>query len=184
MSITPLTSEPASIIAGDTISWKIALPDYPASSGWTLKYKAVCAAGYIAIVSTADGSDHVVSVAKATSAAYTPGTYTLVKYVESATEQVTLAELVLEVKPGIAAKTAAFDNRTHVKKVLDAIEAVLEGRAAVDQQELTIDGTTLKRMPVADLLRLRSLYFGYYRQEKAALDLSKNSGFGKIRVRL
>jgi len=80
MSITPLT-EPTSIIAGDTLSWQISLSDYPATSGWTLKYKAVCAAGYFAITSTASGADHVVSVAKATTAAYIPGIYTLTRYV-------------------------------------------------------------------------------------------------------
>lgn len=186
MSITPLTSEPASIYAGDTISWNIALPDYPANEGWTLKYKAVCAANYFAITSTADGANHAVSVAKATTGAYTAGTYTLAKYVESTTELVTLAELTLVVKPALSGKTAAFDNRTHVKKVLDAIEAVLEGRAALDQQELTIYGTTLKRMPVADLLKLRSLYYNYYQQELAAANIARGtgSGSGKIRVRL
>ena len=186
MSITPLTSEPASIYAGDTISWNIALPDYPATEGWTLKYKAVCAAGYFAITSSANGADHAVSVAKATTAAYTPGVYTLTKYVESTTELVTLAELTLIVKPALSGKSAAFDNRSHVKKVLDAIEAVLEGRAATDQQELTIDGTTLKRMPVADLLKFRSMYFNYYQQELANAKLAQGagSGSGKIRVRL
>lgn len=186
MSITPLTSEPASIHAGDTISWTISLPDYPASSGWTLKYKAVCAAGYFAIVSSASGDDHAISVAKATSAAYTPGTYTLAKYVESATELITLAELTLLVKPGLSTKTAAFDSRSHVKKVLDAVEAVLEARASLDQQELTINGIVLKRMNVADLLKFRSLYANYYRQELAADTLSQGfgTGIGKIRVRL
>lgn len=186
MSITPLTSEPASIYAGDTIAWTIALPDYPANQGWTLKYKAVCAGGYFAITSTPSGVDHAVSVAKTTTDDYLPGTYTLTKYVESTTELVTLAELTLVVKPCLTGKTAAFDNRTHVKKVLDAIEAVLEGRAAVDQQELTIDGTTLKRMSVSDLLKFRSTYFNYYQQELSAAKVAQGvgSGSGKIRVRL
>lgn len=186
MSITPLTSEPASIFAGDTISWNISLPDYPANQGWTLKYKAVCAAGYFALVSSANGVDHAVSAAKATTSAFTPGTYTLSKYVESATELITLAELPLVVKPGISGKTAAFDGRTHVKRTLDAIEAILEARATSDQQELTIDGTTLKRMPVADLLKFRSMYFSYYQQELASAKISQGagSGSGKIRVRL
>lgn len=186
MSITPSTSEPASIYAGDTISWIIALPDYPATNGWTLKYKAVCASGYFAITSNASGADHAINVAKATTAAYPPGDYTLVKYVESTTELVTLAELPLTVMPALSGKTARFDNRTHVKKTLDAIEAVLEGRATTDQQEITIDGTIIKRMPVADLLKFRSMYVNYYQQELASAKLAQGigTGSGKIRVRL
>ncbi len=185
MSLQPLTSEPASIYAGDTINWNIALPDYPATEGWTLKYKAVCAAGFFAIASTASGSDHAVSVAKDTTAAYTPGTYTLAKYVESATELITLAELTLVVKPSLSGATAALDNRGHVKKVLDAIEAVLEGRAGTDQMELTIDGTTLKRTPVNELLTLRSKYLAYWKQEQTAANLAAGTGGngGNILVR-
>jgi len=52
--------------------------------------------------------------------------------------------------------------------------------------EVTIDGTTLKRMAVADLLKLRSMYFNYYQQELAGNKIAQGlgSGSGKIRVRL
>lgn len=164
MSITPLTSEPASIYAGDTISWNIALPDYPASGGWTLKYKALCADGYFALTSTADGDDHAVSAAKATTAAFIPGTYNLVKYVESTTELVTLSESTFTVNPALSGKTDVFDNRTINKRILDAIDAVLEGRASSSdlKTETTIDGTTrrLEKIPHTDLLKLRGVY-GY-----------------------
>lgn len=162
MPIEQLTSEPASITAGDTISWKIALPDYPATSGWVLKYKAVCASGYFALVSAADGADHVVSAAKAVTAIYTPGTYTLVKYVESDTEQVTLAELPLEVRTGLSAKTAAYDTRTGNRRILDAINLAIEGRASRTDLEYTINtGTssrTIKSMTIEQLLVARDRY--------------------------
>lgn len=184
MSLTPLTIEPPSITAGDTLSWLITLADYPASYGWTLKYNAISASGRFAIASSASGDDHSVTVAKATSAAYPAGNYTLVKYVESATELITLAELPLVVRPNLAGTTVAYDNRSHVKKVLDAIEAVLEGAAATDQQEITIDGTALKRRTVADLLKLRGQYLQYYQQELSAANISKGLGSGqKILVR-
>lgn len=183
MSINALTKEPATMNAGDSISWLLTLADYPASDGWTLKYNAVSASGRFAIVSSASGDDHAVSVAKETSAAYPAGNYTLVKYVESATELITLAELPLTVRPNLAGTTTAYDNRSHVKKVLDAIEAVLEGVASTDQQEITIDGTAIKRRTVADLLKLRGQYLQYYQQEQAAAGISGASGRQKILVR-
>jgi hypothetical protein len=196
MSVTQLTVEPSSLYAGDTISWLIAVPDYPATAGWTLKYKAVSnvTSGYFALVSTANGDQHQVDVVGASvvgppavtgTDSYVPGSYTLTRYVEhSDGSRVTLGELALTVKPNLAGKSAAFDNRSHVKKVLDAIEAVMEGRAASDQLELTIDGTTLKRMPVAELLKFRSQYLTYYQQELAAASVSSSAGVGKIRVRV
>lgn len=186
MSIQALTTEPSALYAGDSINWLIALPDYPATGGWTLKYNAVCSAGQFAFSSVPSGADHAVTVVKATTAAYLPGSYSLTKYVEhSDGSRVTLSESLLTVKPDLAGKTAAFDNRGHVKKTLDAIEAVLEGRAAISQQELTIDGTTLKRTPVNDLLRLRSKYLSYWQQEQAAANLAAGvpGGSNKILVR-
>ena len=186
MSVQQLTSEPSALYAGDTINWLISCADYPATSGWTLKYKAVSSTGYFAITTTPSGADHLASVAMATTAAYTPGNYTLTKYVESITELVTLAELLLTVRPAFSGKTAAYDARSHVKKVLDAIEATLEGRAAVDQLELTIDGTTLKRMPIEQLITLRSTYAAEYQRELQAerLNAGLPTGSGRLLMRL
>lgn len=173
MSIIAISTEPKSVYAGDSINWLISLPNYPASSGWTLKYNAVGSSGQFLLTSAASGADHSISINKTVSAAYQSGTYSLTKFVEhSDGTRVTLSELLLEVKPDLAGKTAAFDNRSHVKRVLDAIEAVLEGRAGNDQLELSIDGTTLKRTPVADLLTLRSRYLSYWQQEKTAANMA------------
>ena len=35
------TAEPALLQAGDTLRWRIALPDYPASDGWALAYRLI-----------------------------------------------------------------------------------------------------------------------------------------------
>jgi hypothetical protein len=183
MSLTPLTTEPAALYSGDSISWLIALPDYPASGGWTLKYNGVSAAGRFALTSTASGDSHAVAAAKTATAGYTAGTYSLTKYVEHTDgTRVTLAELSLIVKPDLAGKSGAFDNRSHVKKMLDAIEAVLEGTATTDQMEFTIDGTTIKRRSVADLLAIRSKYLEYWRQEQQAANVSGGNR-NKILVR-
>jgi hypothetical protein len=186
MSTIPLTTEPAAFYAGDTINWLIALPDFTASGGWTLKYNAVTSGGRFTLSSSASGDDHAVAANKTATASYIPGTYSIVKYVEHADgSRITLAELAMIVKPDLAGKTAAFDNRTHVKRMLDAIEAVLEGTATTDQAELTIDGTTIKRRSVADLLTLRSQYLNYWKQEQQAASLAAGIGgnSNKILVR-
>ena len=184
MSIEALTTEPEIIYAGDTINWLISDSDYPASSGWTLKYKAFCAGGYFLLTAAASGADHAVTAAKATTAAYVAGTYTLVKYVESLTETVTLAELPLIVKPALSAMTAAYDNRTSNEKILAAIDSALLNSASTDQLEITIDGTTIKRMSRETLAAHRNSYALAVWQERnpgqlaPAINLSYRDRYG------
>ena len=69
------TTEPAAVNAGDTVRWRRALADYPASAGWALTYTLLNAAGKITITASAQGDDHLVSVPAATSAGWAAGDY-------------------------------------------------------------------------------------------------------------
>lgn len=193
MSITALTVEPAEIRAGDTISWLISVSDYPASSGWTLKYQFSNASATFTITSTASGADHAVAVTAATTDDYAAGTYQVLKYVEkgagASLERVTLAETVMTVLAFRAGSVTASDQRSHVKKVLDAIEAVIEGRASRSDAEYEIDtgGTRrrLKSLSFEELLKLRSHYYTLYQQELAANDMAQGKARGgRILMRL
>lgn len=169
------TTEPQSVTAGDTLQWTIALPDYPASDGWTLKYNLVGAAGQIAIESTPDSDDHLVSVSPATSAVYTPGRYRAAKYVEKGAdetlERVTLGTLDMVVAPNLAGATAASDTRSHARKVLDALEALIEGRATRSDKSYTIDISGSRRsiesLTVIELLEARDRYASMVWQEES-----------------
>jgi hypothetical protein len=57
------------------------------------------------------------------------------------------------------------DHRSHAKKVLDAIEAVLENRASQDQMSYSIAGRSLSRMSIDDLMRFRDRYRAEYNRE-------------------
>jgi hypothetical protein len=182
MSTIP-TIEPAAVTAGDTITWKRALPDYPASGGWVLSYILLSSTNKITITGSASGDDHLISVPAATSAAYLAGTYAWQAYVTKATDRITIGSGSLIINKNFAALTTS-DTRSHAKKVLEAIESVLEGTASNDQQELTINGTTLKRKSIADLLKLRQFYLNEYQNEQKAEKLAAGLGSGnRIMVR-
>jgi hypothetical protein len=176
---TPI-NEPLRIYAGDTWAWQREdlASDYPAPT-WTLKYAFKNAASHIELTATADGTFFAVSVAASTTIGYTAGTYNWVAYVESGSSRYTVDEGVLVVLPAFA-NASALDNRTHAKKALDAIEAVIEGRAGVDQMEYTIGSRQLKRMPIAELLQFRD----YYRAQVFAADANerRRNGYGAGRV--
>lgn len=158
------------ITAGDTLDFTTSVPEYPASEGWTLKYRlAPRAAGTaIDITATADGDDYDVQVVAATTIGWATGWYTWTAYVEKAAERYTVDRGQLEIRAASTTLAAGSDNRTHARKVLDAIESVLEGRATVDQQEYAIAGRSLKRMAIDELMRFRRIYQSEVKAEELA----------------
>ncbi|MEW6314642.1 MAG: hypothetical protein AB1513_11485 [Pseudomonadota bacterium] len=161
------TSVPASVTAGDTLTWRIALADYLASAGWTLKYRLINAGNKYDITAAADGDDHLVTVAASASASYAPGAYSWQGYVEKGAERFTVGAGSITVKPNLAAQAAGYDTRSHAKKTLAAIEAWIESRdpGVADYQ---IAGRSMRYIPKAELLAMRSKYQHEVRAEEAA----------------
>ncbi len=177
-------NEPSSLRAGDTWKWTRTLADYPAGT-WTLKYRFKNATSYVEIVAGTSGTDHSVSVAAATTAAYVAGSYTWMAWVEGGTsEKYTVDTGTLEVDPDYRASTAAYDGRSHARKMLDAIEAWLEARdPAVAEYEIA--GRRMKYIPIAELVKLRNRYGLEVRNEEAAAAIAKGEGLGrKIQFRV
>ncbi len=167
------TAVPALVNAGDTIRWTRSLSDYPASAGWTIAYTLINAAGKIEIAGSASGDDFAVTVAAATSAGWTAGTYDWREQVSKAGEVYTTGSGRITVAPSFASN-ATLDSRSAARRALEAIEAVLEGRASSAVAEYEIAGRRLKYIPVADLLVLRDRY----RAEVASEDAAANAAAG------
>jgi hypothetical protein len=155
-------NEPPEARAGTTWQWRREdlIADYPASS-WTLKYwmkQLGTGGGHIEITAAADGDNFSIVVPAATTQGYTAGKYAWAAEVSGGASE------VYEVDRGIFTvlarydQAASLDDRTHARKMLDAIEALLENRATVDQQEYTIGSRHLKRMTVKELTDWRGLY--------------------------
>lgn len=176
MASTPII-EPKQIIAGDTITWKKTLSDYPASGGYTLKYRLINSAAKYDITAAASGDDHLITITSATSSGYAAGSYIWSSRVEKGLgqtlERYTLATGTIEISPDLADKSAAFDTRSHVKRTLDALEAAIEGRASrtdLDYEIQTSSGTRrrIQSMSHDQLFKARSYYKRLYRDEQAA----------------
>src|SRR3990167_6445265 len=153
------TTDPSRAIAGDTWEWKKSYADYPAPT-WTLTYYLRSREHEATFNAAADGSEHLVTVAKATTAAYKAGRYELTAIVTDGTERFTVERKQLLVLPDPASTGKGLDPRGHARKVLESIEAVLEGRATRDQEEYTIGSRRLKGTPIEELLMLGDKYRG------------------------
>lgn len=172
------TTEPQVITAGDSAQWEKTLADYPADDGWVLSYVFINATHKITFAGTADGASHFISLTAATTAAWNAGLYQWQAYATKAatSERATVESGSITIKPNLAAVgTTTYDGRSHARKVLDAIEAVIENRATTDQQEYTIGDRSLKRTPLADLYKLRTQYKAIVTKEETL----ENAGTGK-----
>lgn len=181
MAYTRVLSDiPEKMVAGESASWKYANSDFPASSGWSLVYSLINAAGKITITSTADGSDHLVEVASGKSANYAVGEYDWQAHVSNGTERYKVAEGVIEITPDFEAQSA-YDTRSHAKKVLDALEASIEGRASKTQLSHTIAGVQIQHMTFDELLRMRNKYAAKYQGELVASGKARSRSTIKTR---
>lgn len=177
--------EPFSIRAGDTLTWSRSLADYPAS-GWTLSYVLINSSAKISITAGSDGNNHLVSVAPATSANYSAGWYDWTAQVTDGTDVYTVDYGRMEVLPQFSA-ASTLDNRTHARKMLEAIEAALEGKATNDQLDLletSLATRGIKRDP-EKLLIIRDRYRSEVANEVRADAIRKGLGNGRrIQTRL
>lgn len=171
------TTEPSELVIGDRWLWKRAdLGLLYAPADYALTYvadKQGAGSTTFSITATESGSEYLIEVASATTAGYTSGTYNWQAYITrtSDSQRLSVARGQWTVIPNLSASTA--DPRSHVKKVLDAIEAVIESRASLDQMSYSIAGRSLSRTPINDLLVLRDKYRSEYMRELDADRVSR-----------
>ena len=186
MTATIPTVEPDKIYQGDSVSWEKSLDDYPASDGWTLRYAIQGPTNVGVVNSTPTGADHLISISKSTTAAWTAGQYWYQAYVEKASERVTLYkgqfELIKSLDTGIS---GAYDGKTHYQTVLEALKATLEGKATRDQLSYSIRGRSLSRMSMQEITDAIATYQRLVNKEQR--DLKRAQGIAvksnKVRTR-
>ena len=181
MAQTIPTSEPAIIVAGDTLAWTKSLPDYPASEGWQLSYRLINATGKIDITSAADGDEHAITVAATTTAAYTPGVYTWQSAATKAAERYTVATGAVTIKPNLAAQAGGYEARSVARKALDDTRNALALWIASNGQvqEYEIAGRRMKYASAEDIIQRINLLEREVAREDAAERLAAGQQTGR-----
>lgn len=179
--MSPLSTEPSSARAGDTWSWVRDLPDYPAPT-WVLSYTLFAAAAVVRITAAADGTQHSVHLLPATTGAYTAGRYDWAAHVTDGTDRHQVGAGTLLVLPNLTAATS-YDGRTHARKMLDAIEAMMEARGTggdLDLVRTTLGDQTAEFDPAA-LATLHRQYAAMVAAEERAA--GQRSGMVQVQFR-
>jgi len=168
------------LIIGDSYEFRTTVADYPASDGWALSHVLRPASGSadpITLTAVADGDDYLTSVSTTTSAGWEAGDFTVVAMVTKAGERHTLDAVALSGgrltsnRITILANPTdgeAFDDRSHARKTLDALNAMIEGRASMEQRGFTIRDRTVDLLSPDELIRWRGYYAGIVANEDAA----------------
>lgn len=163
-------NEPLSIRSGNTVKWRKSLSDFPANDGWALTYVLTLQSDFSKRLSKAavqDSADFVTTLTAADTAALPAGTYNLFGSVSKSGERYDVFAGTIEIKPDLAALTTG-DHRSDIKRKLDAIEAAIEGKATVDQLSLSINGRSITRYSLAEMLVLRDRLKADYQKELQA----------------
>jgi hypothetical protein len=179
------------LIAGDSLNYETDIPDYPPSAGWTAVLRLVPEqAGAAAIKITATTSPtadrYAWQIGPAETAAWTPCGYSWAIWVQKAGARITrqTGRLVVRTDPDQLAP--GTDGRSQAEVGLDAINALLLGRASTAQLRYKINGRELESYPLPDLMRLQKFYENQVAAEARARGLADPRGSARrilVRVR-
>jgi|TARA_S200002703_G_scaffold68913_1_gene59801 hypothetical protein len=172
---------PVELQLGDFWAWKREdlSQDYPvADYSLSYEFNLVDGATVANFTLTATESDDNYIIEESSTASYTKGNYNWVSYITRSSDsaRVKLEEGFVEIQDNYATTSASV--RSHAKIVLDAIEAVIENRATMDQSSMSIAGRSLSRLSIDELLTFRDRYKAEYLKEVKQLRIKNKRGSG------
>lgn len=155
---------PSVLRAGSAYEWTEKVSGY-APGTYTLEYILFNAGQTLTIAGEAN--EFKVDLATSDTEGWAPGKYQYILRITDGTDKIDVRRGSVEILANVD-NLQALDGRTHSRRMLDAIEATLEGRASNDAQEMTVRGRSIKLTPIPELLRLRGIYSAAVKSEEAA----------------
>lgn len=154
MTVTVSPSTVTSLIAGDTWSWSIVDSDRSPANGWALSFRFSGATNFpLTVTTNATGDGWDITHAAATTASVSTGRYEWFARASLAADAVTIARGQLTVQPNITA--TGIDGRSNSRVALEAIEAMIAGRASAAQKMYEIAGRKVEFFSLPELLKAR-----------------------------
>jgi len=176
MAPAALDAIPATVTQNTTVSWYRDAGDFPTADGWTFTYEFRGSTSLTIVCSVSDGR-YLASITPAQTAALTVGDdYWWGLYAHKGTgltlERYEVDRGRLTVARTLGATLVTYDGRSHAKIVLDAIEALIQGKATKDQLDVTVGDRRITRLSPEDIEKWRAFYRSEYEREKAAEDIA------------
>lgn len=160
-----VTEIPVLLTSGDSVEMELGLSvDYPAGvyeMALTARLNGGSGAG-ADILSVAFAASGTLQTGTLDTAGKTPGPWSWSLRATNGAVTQTVGRGTLN----ILADPASADARSHAERMLDAIEARLEGRATKDVNSYAIAGRSLQHMSVDELMKWRSHYRAEVKNER------------------
>lgn len=173
LTLVAMADFPTKFSAGETIKYTGAsFSKYPADDGWTAKLWLAGADTMDPVAGVADGAAFDFTIAATATDELIPGNYAWHIIVEKSGEKYVADHGTVEVLRNIARATAG-DMQSWEEKQLTIIDDVLNNRFTSDVQTYTIAGRAVTKIPISELLRIRS-------ELKAAVDAQRGANAGKF----
>ena len=175
--------EPVKIYKGETVVWnRKDLTDYPVGSyamSWTARLESNGGTSFSATVTEVEDY-YKFTLDNSATGGYTTGDYFWVLKVtqSSDSEELIIDSGKITVKDNYFGSTG--DTRSHAKIMLDKIESILEGRADADVSSYSIQGRSLSKISINELLQWRDYYKAEYQKEIAKFRRDNNEGSGRV----
>lgn len=171
---------PTKLQAGDTLSFYFASNDYQPPL-WVSTFTIRNALDVYTVTGTNNG-DGTFKINQPATAGWFPGQYTAYLSVTNGTDRHVIYQGPLSIGHDPLAGVA--DDRSHIKRTLDILESVIEGRAAQDTVSYSIGGRSISKMAPSELITLHDRYLAMYRQELKDTKAANGMPFSnKIKVR-
>jgi hypothetical protein len=133
--------------------------------------------------SESDSDAFTFSVPASATSGWTAGQYTYIIYVTKDTDRFRVETGTVNVIRDYVSMDS-YENRSWAERTLNAVNATLEGRASSDINSMTHRGRQISKMPIPELLQLRSQLIKEVNREKVQERLARGEGSGRlIRVR-
>lgn len=173
------TSIKPEFVQGESLSWEKSFTDHKPADGWSLEYVfRGSGAGFDLTATDGGAGKFVLSASSDQTTQLAPGTVYFQAFVRRGSERILVDSGSASVIAGLAAQTNV-DGRTQIKRTLDAIDALIEGKASLDQLEYTIGDRQLRRYSMTELIVLREKYAQLYARELRAARIKRGGTFLK-----
>lgn len=167
-------SFPREITIGENLEFEKDFEDYPADE-YTVTYYLRGAGPGLDIAGTADGTTHVFTKLASQTTSLVAGRYDYQAIAVKGPDKFRVDYGTTKVLPSLAAvnvSSGTYDGRSNAKKIIDAIDALMAGKATIDQQEYMIAGAggqrMLRRIDPVQLIEVRKYYARIVRRENSA----------------
>ena len=167
---------PSELTAGETWQWSVEATEYPAPT-WSMTFYFINASSVFSIAALGSGATFTVDHPATSTRAIEAGRYQWTARVTDGTDVFSVGDGVISIAPDLVEER---DTRTWARRMLDAVEAVMEGRATRDEQSVSFNGRSITRMDFAELRQFRDELRSQVRIEEQG----EAAGLGRdVRVR-